>query len=142
MTGESLPVDKTVDDTVTSGTVNQFGIFTMRAIKVGKDSSLQRMIKLVEEADANKAPIISIVDRWATWMVWAALVTAAITGVVTGEIVRAVTVLVVFCPCAFILAVPRGGTSGQWDAFGLVGPRIDDAPGARCRPLGRRPGRT
>ena len=122
MTGESLPVDKTVGDTVTSGTVNQFGTFTMKATKVGKDSSLQRMIKLVKEADANKAPIISIVDRWATWMVWAALATAAITGLVTGEIIRAVTVLVVFCPCAFILATPTAIMAGIGNAtkFGII----------------------
>ena len=122
MTGESLPVDKAVGDTVTSGTVNQFGTFTMKATKVGKDSSLQRMIKLVKEADANKAPIISIVDRWATWMVWAALGTAVITGISTGEIIRAVTVLVVFCPCAFILATPTAIMAGIGNAtkFGII----------------------
>ena len=122
MTGESLPVDKTVGDTVTSGTVNQFGTFKMKSTKVGKDSSLQRMIKLVEEADANKAPIISIVDRWATWMVWAALITSILTGIVTGEIIRAVTVLVVFCPCAFILATPTAIMAGIGNAtkFGII----------------------
>lgn len=122
MTGESLPVDKTVGDTVSSGTVNQFGTFTMKAAKVGNDSSLQRMIKLVREADANKAPIISIVDRWATWMVWAALGTAVITGIATGEIIRAVTVLVVFCPCAFILATPTAIMAGIGSAtkFGII----------------------
>lgn len=122
MTGESLPVDKTVGDMVTSGTVNQFGTFTMKAAKVGKDSSLQRMIKLVKEADVNKAPIISIVDRWATWMVWAALGTAVITGIVTGEIIRAVTVLVVFCPCSFILATPTAIMAGIGNAarYGII----------------------
>jgi len=122
MTGESLPVDKTVGDTVTSGTVNQFGTFTMKALKIGQDSSLQRMIKLVKEADVNKAPIISIVDRWATWMVWVALATAIITGIVTGEIIRAVTVLVVFCPCAFILATPTAIMAGIGNAtkFGII----------------------
>jgi heavy metal translocating P-type ATPase len=122
ITGESLPVDKTVGDTVTSGTVNQFGTFTMKAAKVGKDSSLQRIIKLVEEADANKAPIVSIVDRWATWMVWAALGIAVITFIITGEIIRAVTVLVVFCPCAFILATPTAIMAGIGNAtkFGII----------------------
>lgn len=122
MTGESLPADKTTGDTVTSGTVNQFGTFTMLATKVGKDSSLQRMIILVNEADAKKAPIISIVDRWATWMVWAALGTAVITGLVTGEIIRAVTVLVVFCPCAFILATPTAIMAGIGNAakYGII----------------------
>jgi heavy metal translocating P-type ATPase len=122
MTGESLPVEKNIGDSVSSGTVNQFGTFTMEATKVGKDSSLQRMIKLVEEADANKAPIISLVDRWATWMVWAAMITAIITGIVTGEIIRAVTVLVVFCPCAFILATPTAIMAGIGNAtkFGII----------------------
>jgi heavy metal translocating P-type ATPase len=80
------------------------------------------MIRLVEEADANKAPIISLVDRWATWMVWAALITSIITGVVTGEIIRAVTVLVVFCPCAFILATPTAIMAGIGNAtkFGII----------------------
>jgi len=122
MTGESLPVDKAPGDTVTSGTVNQFGTFTMKATKVGKDSSLQRMIELVKVEDANKAPIISIVDRWATWMVCAALGTAVITGIVTGELIRAVTVLVVFCPCAFILATPTAIMAGIGNAtkFGII----------------------
>ena len=122
MTGESLPVEKNIGDLVSSGTVNQFGTFIMEATKVGKDSSLQRMINLVEEADANKAPIISTVDKWATWMVWAAMITAIITGVVTGEIIRAVTVLVVFCPCAFILATPTAIMAGIGNAtkFGII----------------------
>ena len=76
MTGESLPVDKDVNDDVFSGTVNQLGAFDMRATKVGEDSSLQRMIRLVESADASKTPIVRIMDRWATWIVVAALLTA------------------------------------------------------------------
>jgi len=122
MTGESLPVEKTIGDIVSSGTVNQFGTFTMEASKVGKDSSLQRMIKLVEEAEANKAPIISTVDRWATWMVWTALIIAVATGIITGEIIRAVTVLVVFCPCAFILATPTAIMAGIGNAtkYGII----------------------
>ena len=106
MTGESLPVDKTVGDTVSSGTVNQFGAFEMEAAKVGEDSSIQRMIRLVQSADAGKAKIVGIADRWATWIVVIALSAAAITWAVTGQIIRAVTVLVVFCPCALVLATP------------------------------------
>jgi heavy metal translocating P-type ATPase len=116
MTGESLPVDKTVGDAVTSGTLNQYGTFEMKATKVGEDSSLQRMIHLVEQADANKAPIVSLVDRWATWMVLAAMGTAVITWLVTGQLIRAVTVLVVFCPCAFILATPTAIMAGVGNA--------------------------
>ncbi len=106
MTGESLPVDKAVGDEVSSGTVNQFGAFEMRATKVGSDSSIQRMIRLVQSADAGKAKIVGMADRWATWIVVIALAAAAITWIVTGEIIRAVTILVVFCPCALVLATP------------------------------------
>lgn len=106
MTGESLPVDKTAGDEVSSGTVNQFGVFEMEAIKVGEDSSIQRMIRLVRSADAGKAKIVSLADRWATWIVVIALSAAALTWLISGEIIRAVTILVVFCPCALVLATP------------------------------------
>lgn len=106
MTGESLPVDKTVGDTVSSGTVNQFGVFEMEATKVGEDSSIQRMIRLVQSADADKAKIVGLADRWATWIVVIALTAAALTWFISGEIIRAVTILVVFCPCALVLATP------------------------------------
>ena len=106
MTGESLPVDKTVGDAVSSGTVNQFGAFEMEATKVGEDSSIQRMIRLVQSADAGKAKIVGIADRWATWIVVIALSAAALTWLITGQIIRAVTILVVFCPCALVLATP------------------------------------
>ena len=106
MTGESLPVDKTVGDEVSSGTVNQFGAFEMRATKVGEDSSIQRMIRLVQSADAGKAKIVGLADRWATWIVVIALTAAVLTWLVTGQVIRAVTILVVFCPCALVLATP------------------------------------
>lgn len=112
MTGESLPVDKKAGDTVASGTVNQFGAFTMEAKKVGEDSSIQRMIRLVQSADAGKAKIVGIADRWATWIVIAALSAAAATWFVTGEIIRSVTILVVFCPCALVLATPTAIMAG------------------------------
>lgn len=106
MTGESLPVDKSAGDEVSSGTVNQFGSFEMNASRVGKDSSIQRMIRLVQSADAGKVKIVGIADRWATWIVVIALTAAALTWIVTGMIIRAVTILVVFCPCALVLATP------------------------------------
>ncbi|MCD7955696.1 MAG: cation-translocating P-type ATPase [Lachnospiraceae bacterium] len=106
MTGESMPVDKAAGDEVSSGTVNQFGAFDMEATKVGEDSSIQRMIRLVQSADAGKAKIVGIADRWATWIVVIALSAAAITWLLTGQIIRAVTILVVFCPCALVLATP------------------------------------
>lgn len=106
MTGESLPVDKTVGDEVSSGTMNQFGAFEMKATKVGKDSSIQRMIQLVQSADAGKTKIVGIADRWATWIVVIALSAATFTCIISGELIRAVTILVVFCPCALVLATP------------------------------------
>ena len=106
MTGESLPVDKMAGDDVSSGTVNQFGAFLMEASKVGEDSSIQRMIKLVQSADAGKAKIVGIADRWATWIVVIALSAAILTWIISGQIIRAVTILVVFCPCALVLATP------------------------------------
>ena len=106
MTGESLPVDKGVGDEVSSGTVNLYGSFDMKALKVGEDSSIQRMIRLVHSADAGKAKIVGLADRFATWIVVIALLAAALTWLFTGEIIRAVTILVVFCPCALVLATP------------------------------------
>jgi len=106
MTGESLPVDKGLGDEVFSGTVNQFGSFEMEAARVGEDSSIQRMIRLVQSADAGKAKIVGLADRWATWIVAAALASAALTWLLSGQVIRAVTILVVFCPCALVLATP------------------------------------
>ena len=106
MTGESLPVDKGVGDEVSSGTVNQFGAFEMKATKVGEDSSIQRMIHLVQSADADKAKIVALSDRWAAWIVVIALTAAALTWMISGEIIHAVTILVIFCPCALVLTTP------------------------------------
>ena len=122
MTGESMPVDKAEGDEVQSGTVNQFGTFDMIAKKVGQDSSLQRMVRLVESADAGKAKIVGIADRWATWIGVIALIAAAITWFVTGEVIRSVTILVVFCPCALVLATPTAIMAGIGNAtkFGIL----------------------
>ena len=106
MTGESLPVDKEAGDEVSSGTVNQFGTFDMKAAKVGEDSSIQRMSRLVQADDEGKAKCVGIADRWATWIVVIALLSALLTWIFTGEIIRSVTILVVFCPCALVLATP------------------------------------
>ena len=78
----------------------------MRPSRVGEDSSIQRMIRLVQSADAGKAKIVGLADRWATWIVVIALTAAALTWMISGEIIRAVTILVVFCPCALVLATP------------------------------------
>ncbi|MCR4643643.1 MAG: cation-translocating P-type ATPase [Lachnospiraceae bacterium] len=122
MTGESIPVDKKEGDKVFSGTLNQYGTFTMRADSLSVDSSLQRMVKLTKEAEENKAPIVTAADRWATGLVVIALSCAALTWIITGEFIRAVTVLVVFCPCAFILATPTAVLVGIGNAakYGII----------------------
>lgn len=106
MSGESIPLDLSEGDSVCSGAVNQFGSFEMKATKVGEDSSIQRMVKLVQSADASKAKIVGIADKWATYIVVVAFISALLTWIITGEIIRAVTILVVFCPCALVLATP------------------------------------
>ncbi|MDR1204151.1 MAG: cation-translocating P-type ATPase [Peptococcaceae bacterium] len=122
MTGESLPIDKGAGDEVSSGTVNQFGTFDMVARKVGEDSSIQRMIRLVKSADAGKAKIVGITDRWAAWIVLTALLAAGATWFVTGQIIRSVTILVVFCPCALVLATPTAIMAGIGNAakYGIL----------------------
>lgn len=122
MNGESLPVDKIVGDKVLSGTINQFSTFDIKATKTSNDSSLKRMIRLVEEADASKAPIVSLTDRWATWIVVIALVSSVGTFLVTHQILRSVTILVVFCPCALVLATPTAIMAGIGNAtkYGIL----------------------
>lgn len=99
-------LNKTAGDHVMSGSINRFGVFELRADAVGDASTIARMAKLVESADASRAKIVRLADRWATWIVAAALSMACVTWLVTGEEIRAVTILVVFCPCALVLATP------------------------------------
>lgn len=106
VTGESIPVDKAPGDPVLAGTVNRFGAMDVRAEKTTADSTLQRMIRLVQEAQERKAPVVRIADRWASRLVPTALFTALAIGLVTQDVLRAVTALVVFCPCALALATP------------------------------------
>lgn len=122
MTGESLPVDKTVGDPVFCGTINRFGSVDIRASKVGEDSSLQKLIRMVQEAEDKKAPMARIADKAASWLVPVALGIAVAAGLATRDIVRAVTVLVVFCPCALVLATPTAvmAAIGQATKHGVI----------------------
>ena len=122
MNGESLPVDKYLGDDVLSGTINQYSTFDIKATKTSQDSSLKRMIKLVKEADSKKAPIVSLTDKWATWIVVIALVSSIGTYLVTHQILRSVTILVVFCPCALVLATPTAIMAGIGNAskYGML----------------------
>lgn len=122
MTGESLPIDKSIGDDVYCGTMNLYGAIDISATSLGENSSLQKLIDLVKEADKNQAPTQRIADKWATWLVPIALAIAIAAWLVTGDIVRGVTVLVVFCPCALILATPTAimGAIGQATKHGVL----------------------
>lgn len=122
MTGESLPVDKEAGDNVFCVTINRFGAIDMEATKVGEDSSLQKLIRMVKDAENKQAPIQRIADKWATWLVPVALLIAIVTYIVTQDIVRGVTVLVVFCPCALVLATPTAimAAIGQATKHGII----------------------
>lgn len=122
MTGESLPVDKGIGEEVFCGTINCFGAIDIKATKVGEDSSLQKLIHMVQEAENRQAPMQRIADKCASWLVPVALVIAVMTGLITQDIVRAVTVLVVFCPCALVLATPTAimAAIGQATKHGVI----------------------
>ena len=122
LTGESMPVDKAIGDEVYSGTINRFGAIDIRVTKAGEDSSLQKLIRMVQEADEKKAPMQRMADKCASYLVPAALLTALITYALTGNVVRGVTVLVVFCPCALVLATPTAimAAIGQATKHGII----------------------
>lgn len=106
LTGESLPVDKGTGDEVFSGTINLYGSIIIKATKNGENSSVNQLIKLIESSKPKNAKIVKAADKWATWIVAVAFVCSIGTWIVTHEILRSVTVLVVFCPCALVLATP------------------------------------
>lgn len=112
ITGESMPVDKTVDDQVFVGTLNQMGVIEVKAVKVGEDTSLSKLIRLVKDAENKKAPVVRLTDKIATRIVPMAILAAIITYMVTNDITRVVTILVVFCPCALVLATPTAIMAG------------------------------
>ena len=122
MTGESLPVDKGVGEEVFCGTINRFGSIDISATKVGENSSLQKLIRMVQEAENKQAPMQRIADRVASWLVPVALLIAILAYVFTGNLVTAVTVLVVFCPCALVLATPTAimAAIGQATKHGVM----------------------
>lgn len=122
MTGESLPVDKAVGDEVFCGTINRYGSIDITATKVGEDSSLQKLIHMVEDAENKQAPMQRIADRVASWLVPVALLIAILAYVFTRNIVTGVTVLVVFCPCALVLATPTAimAAIGQATKHGVI----------------------
>lgn len=122
MTGESLPVDKGVGEEVYCGTINRFGSIDISATKVGEDSSLQKLIRMVQDAENKQAPMQRLADRAASWLVPVALAIAIGAYIFSGNIVTAVTVLVVFCPCALVLATPTAimAAIGQATKHGVI----------------------
>ena len=142
LTGESLPLDKTVGDSVFGGTLNKTGSFTMRAERVGRDTVLAQIVQLVEEAQGSKAPIQRVADRVAKVFVPAVMATALLTfvawlvwgpaPVIAYALLNFVAVLIIACPCALGLATPtaiRVGT-GKGAELGILfksGPALENA---------------
>ena len=122
LTGESIPVDKKANDDVYSGTINLYGSFTMETTKVSDDSSLQKLIKLVESSSPENANVVRQADKWATFVVVIAFTAAILTYLYTFEIARSVTILVVFCPCALVLATPTAimAAIGNLTKYGIL----------------------
>lgn len=122
MTGESLPVDKGVGEDVFCGTINRFGSIDISATNIGEDSSLQKLIRMVQDAENKQAPMQRIADKIASWLVPVALLIAVGAYIFIGNIVTAVTVLVVFCPCALVLATPTAimAAIGQATKHGVI----------------------
>ena len=122
LTGESLPIDKKENDEIYSGTINLYGSFTMKSTKISQDSSLQRLIELVESSKPENAKIVRTADKWATLIVAIAFAASILTYLYTFEIIRSVTILVVFCPCALVLATPTAimAAIGNLTKYGVL----------------------
>lgn len=112
ITGESMPVEKFAGSEVFGGTLNETGRIEVRTAKVGKDTTLARIVHLVEQAQGTKAPIQNLADRFTTWFLPTVLVLAAIAFLASGDVKVAVSVLLVACPCAFAIATPTAVTAG------------------------------
>ncbi|RPI60837.1 MAG: cation-translocating P-type ATPase [Planctomycetaceae bacterium] len=106
ITGESLPVDKTVGDEVFSGTSNQGGAIDVRVTRAGMDTTLGKVQKLILQAEKSRIPIMRMIDRYAGWYTPTILMLAGMVLFFSGSMDKAVTMLVVACPCAIVLAVP------------------------------------
>jgi heavy metal translocating P-type ATPase len=126
LTGEPLPIEKTVGDPVTGGTLNSYGRLDARATAVGAGTVLAGIVRLVEEAQSRKAPVQRLADRLAGVLVPAVLVVAAVTLVAwslggngSAGIMAAVAVLVVACPCSLGLATPAAVLVGTGRGAGL-----------------------
>jgi heavy metal translocating P-type ATPase len=122
LTGESLPSDKEQGDEVFAGTINRFGTADIEVRKQMENSTLHKMVQLVKEAETGIAPTQKVVDKFAEWLVPFVLLLAIAVYMLTGEIVRGVVILIVFCPCALALATPTSiiAAIGQAAKFGVL----------------------
>lgn len=125
MTGESIPVDKAEGDSVYGGTWNQSGAIEIKVTKPAKDMAVNKLIDLVEEAEGKRAPISRLADRWASYIIPAAIILSIVVALVAyfvlgtsilTSVIRGVTILVVFCPCALALATPTAVAAGLGNA--------------------------
>ena len=112
ITGESMPVEKFPGNRVFSGTLNRSGVLMVRATRVGDETTLARIVHLVEEAQKTRAPIQNLADRFTAWFLPAVSLLAVIGYVNSGDVKVAVSILLVACPCAFAIATPTAVTAG------------------------------
>ena len=122
ITGESVPVDVTVGDEVMAGTGNLQGSLDIEVTRTDADSTVSRLEELLKDASAGKSRIVNAADRWAKWILLTAAVLTVSVYILTGDIYRALTIMVVFCPCAFVLATPTGvmATAGNMVRNGVL----------------------
>lgn len=122
ITGEPIPREKTMGDKVYAGTLNQNGVVEIETTKVGENTILGKVIKLVSEAEAHRPQAARLVDRYARWFTPVVLSCAGLAWLVTGDVDRAITVLIVGCPCALVLAAPTAtvATIGRAARAGIL----------------------
>ena len=106
LTGESIPVDRVAGDRVSAGTINGEGSLKIRVERVGRESTQGKIVQLVQQAEQHRAPILRAAEAYAKWFTPTVLALAAGVWAITGDPHRAVTILIVGCPCAFVLATP------------------------------------
>jgi len=112
ITGESMPVEKFKGSEVFGGTLNEAGRLEIKTAKVGRDTTLAKIVHLVEQAQGTKAPIQNLADRFTTWFLPTVLILAGLAFFASGDVKVAVSVLLVACPCAFAIATPTAVTAG------------------------------
>ena len=122
ITGEPILREKTIGDKVYSGTLNQNGVVEIETTRVGENTTLGKVIKLVSEAEAHRPQAVRLVDRYARWFTPVILSCAGLAWLITGDVDRAITVLIVGCPCALVLAAPTAtvATIGRAARAGIL----------------------